>query len=167
MEALEGESLQMNFSMEPQLPSSTRHTVARTDGKKCTDKNRSHLFKIKKGDTITFPSVRVSDTGTYVISCQNSDGVEGKKNFKLNIKPGMLLYLSSLIGHSKRDTQEYLEKQDSIEPSAHLLATYVTVMLYLRTILIVAYSNLTYSAPNLVDPLFEFLPSLCVFTIFS
>ena len=24
-----------------------------------------------------------------------------------------------------------------------------------------------YSAPNLVDPLFEFLPSLCVFTIFS
>ena len=96
MEARAGESPQITFSVEPELPASTIHTVTRIDDKKQTDRSDEFLIK---GDTITFPSVKVSDTGTYAISCRNSDEIEGK-NFKLKIKSGMTCMISYIIYHS-------------------------------------------------------------------
>ena len=97
MEARAGESPQITFSVEPELPASTIHTVTRIDDKKQTDRSDEFLIK---GDTITFPSVKVSDAGTYAISFRNSDEIEGKKNFKLKIKSGMTCMISCIIYYS-------------------------------------------------------------------
>ena len=96
MEAKTGESPQLKFSVESRFPVSTRHTVTRIDAKKNTKKDRSNLFKIER-DIITFPDVKVSDTGTYAISCRNSDGVQGEGTFKLNSKPSAISCIRECI----------------------------------------------------------------------
>ena len=83
--AVAGESPTIHFTVtsDNPIPKHPKHTIIRED----SGAVRKDLFVIK-GEDINFPEVQVNNSGTYVISCHNNDGLEGRQSFKLTITPG-------------------------------------------------------------------------------
>ena len=90
--AITGESPTIHFTVtsDNPMPKHPKHTIVRED----SGTVRKDLFLIK-GESINFPEVQVNDSGTYVISCHNNDGLEGRQSFKLTITPGNNYYLNN------------------------------------------------------------------------
>lgn len=70
------------------MPSDVEHTVTRTDDKRDSKDNRSKDFEVIR-NMITLPRSKVSDSGTYDISC-TADGMKGRTTFTVDIKPGKI-----------------------------------------------------------------------------
>ena len=87
MIALKGESATMKFTVisDHIMPKKIKHTIRRNNGTTVRDR----FFETSE-DCITFPKVETSDKGSYVISCQSNDGLEGKESFELVVVPGII-----------------------------------------------------------------------------
>ena len=107
MEAQAGESPTLHFSVtsDPPLTENTRHVVATENG------DIVRRFKVQD-NCITFRNVKTADTGLYIISCRDANGLEGKATFELNISESSAgkVYVNHLVGfYSESNPSSYYE----------------------------------------------------------